>query len=145
MLNIHELTRQDIQHYTKTELSHHPQVYTPKSHDSKAFSILVEEIIQKAQGVFLWVYLVIRSLARGLRKHDNIYTLKRRLDILPADLDGYYQHVLNEIETIYRRETAQLLQMFLCASEPLPLMSLGPALGLATYETINAEEARSIS
>lgn len=145
MLKIHELTRQDIQHYITNELCYHPQVDGFKSHDGIRFSILVDEISQKAQGVFLWVYLVVRSLVRGLRKHDNIDTLKRRLAILPADLEGYYQHVLNGIETIYRKETAQLLEMLLCALEPLPLMCLGPALRVATHETINTDEARSIS
>ena len=145
MLKLHELTRQDIQHYIKNELCHHPQVYALKSDDSKTFSILVDEISQKAQGVFLRVYLVVRSLVRGLHKHDNMNTLQRRLAILPDDLDGYYQHVLNGIEPIYRQETAQLLQMFQCAFEPLPLMGLGPALQVSTYETIDAEEARSIS
>lgn len=129
MLQLHELTKHDIRRYVREQLSNHPQVSDFKDRDYTMFSSLIDEIVSKAEGVFLWVYLVVRSLLEGFRNEDDISDLKRRLKDLPPDLNKYYQHVLDGIGTFYRKDTAQLLQIFICARAPLPLIGLHFAMG----------------
>jgi hypothetical protein len=51
---------------------------------------LVEEIVEKANEVFLWVKLVVQSLLAGLGNRDSITDLQRRLRELPSDLEKLY-------------------------------------------------------
>ena len=80
----------------------------------------IVEILDKAQGVFLWVYLVVRSLLRGLDKHDDIAILEKRLNALPLQLEEYFEHILDSIESIYQDHTARTFQLAIRAM-PLPL------------------------
>jgi hypothetical protein len=41
---------------------------------------LVPQIAEKAQGVWLWVYLVVRDLVRDLKREEEFPLLQRRLD-----------------------------------------------------------------
>ena len=143
MLELHELTKGDIRNYAQSRLSDHSQVNEFKKEDSLAFVSLVDEIVRKAHGVFLWVYLVVRSLLDGLSNDDDLSRLEQRLKYLPDDLDEYYQHVMNRIDPIYRKETARILRMFLCAEQPIPLLCLPPALETSSYQTVDEEAARS--
>ena len=143
MLDLHELTKGDIRAYSQSQLSGHTQVIELQKQDSLAFISLVDEIVRKAEGVFLWVYLVVRSLLEGLSNDDSLSKLRQRLEQLPDDLDEYYQHVMNGIETIYKKETAQILRMYVCAKDPIPLLCLPPALQTSTYQKVDEEVARS--
>lgn len=81
----------------------------------------VTEIVTRANRVFLWVFLVVKSLLEGLRNEDKLSTLKMRLHILPADLEQYFQHILDNIEDIYQQQAAESFQIALSAHEPLTL------------------------
>lgn len=47
---------------------------------------LAKEIVDKAQGVFLWVFLVVRFLRRGLTNADTLLVFQNRLRQFPTDL-----------------------------------------------------------
>ena len=70
----------------------------------------METIISKADGVFLWVRLVVEQMLRGFRDGETIRTLKRKVDSLPPDLDGFFQRIIDSIEPAYRREGSAYLQ-----------------------------------
>ncbi|KAE8454395.1 hypothetical protein EG329_000017 [Mollisiaceae sp. DMI_Dod_QoI] len=79
------------------------------------------EILNRARVVFLWVYLVVRSLLRGLRHEDTSSDLQRRLAHFPPDLENFFKQMMDDIEPVYHFQTAQILQMCLAAGEALPL------------------------
>lgn len=81
------------------------------------------EIVQKADGVFLWVFLMVRSLLDCFRNEDSLSTLKRRLRSLPSDLEAYFQHMLDGIEGVYRQQAAKTFQFTLHARELLTLLT----------------------
>lgn len=68
----------------------------------------------------MWVYLVVRSLVRGLTNDDDLNTLHRRLDSYPDTLDGYFQRMYDRIESVYRKQSARLLIAALSAERTLP-------------------------
>lgn len=80
---------------------------------------LIEKIVTKANGVFLWVTLAVESLLKGLRNRDDISDLQDRLQALPAELEGMYTLMLNQIEPFYR---AQALRTFLIFNAMLMVM-----------------------
>jgi hypothetical protein len=65
-------------------------------------SALIDEIINVADGVFLWVQLATKSLIDGMSNHDTILDLRKRLKQVPTELVGLYEHMLNSIDPFYQ-------------------------------------------
>jgi hypothetical protein len=85
---------------------------------------MVEEIVTAANGVFLWVVLVVRSLQEGLREGDGIDRLRNRLRDLPTDLSDLFGRILfNDVEPSHRERAARMFLVTLKAKENLPLMA----------------------
>lgn len=55
---------------------------------------LIDQIVDQAEGVFLWTKLVVRALRSELRKRRNFASLQRVLAIFPADLEHYYRDLI---------------------------------------------------
>ena len=121
---LEELTWRDIQSYVQDTLGSNKlfrQLMAGK--DSARCENLQVEIVSRAQGVFLWVYLVVGSLVQGLTNADRITDLERRLRSLPVDLETYFRHMLDTIEDVYKQQTVQTFHIALQAAEPLNLMT----------------------
>lgn len=89
-LQLENLTRDDITLYTRdhfetSEGFRELQVIHPTEADK-----LLNDIVQKAQGVFLWVSVVVRSLLDNLREGDKLTELQKTLDNLPDDLANLF-------------------------------------------------------
>lgn len=122
--HLQDLTRRDIKLYVQAMLGGNGifrQLAAGK--DSARCIRLEDEIVSRAQGVFLWVFLVVRSLIEGLANADRITDLERRLQSLPTDLEAYFRHMLENIEDFYVQQTVQTFHIALQAVEPLSLMT----------------------
>jgi hypothetical protein len=73
-------------------------------------------IVERSEGVILWVILVVQELLDGIGSHDLYPELRARLDLLPPTLDGLFRRMINKIHPQHRRFAARLL--LLSASEP---------------------------
>lgn len=123
VLQLELLTKGDIQQYVNDKFIQHSQFEKLAKTDPGYFE-LIEDIVSKAQGVFLWVYLIVRDLLKGLTYHDSVQTMRLRIRYFPPDLESYFQHMINSIPPFYYDQTAQMFQTAL--SSPGPLL-------LATY------------
>ena len=121
---IHDHTREDIHIYTNSKLQEATvgasvllknEAYSGKLND------LSEKVTYKAQGVFIWVRLVVSELAKGLRDGTPLAVLEQKLSEMPSELKDLYIHTLKRIELDYQRETRVMLQLALCSFSPLPL------------------------
>jgi hypothetical protein len=63
------------------------------------------------------VTLVVRSLLSGLCDGDYISNLRRRLELLPPDLQDMYDYKLAEIPAMYQVEASQFFQIILAMRE----------------------------
>ena len=122
-LRLEDLTRNDIRRYVRDEVEGNGAFRKHRCREGDKCNVLVDEVVEKAHGVFLWVFLVVRSLTLGLANADRIVDLQRRLRSLPDDLEEYFQHMLDTIDQNYQQQTAQTIQVALAASEPLTLMT----------------------
>ena len=109
-LELEKLTQGDIRRFVKEELFDDPRFQELKARDAR-YDDLVKEIAYKACGVFLWVFLVVRSLRRGLTNEDTILELQERLRVLPTDLEEYFRRMLDSVEGLYHRQAARLYLM----------------------------------
>lgn len=121
-LALEDLTREDIKLYISSTLEANSHFKALKARDDRSQE-LVQDIVEKAQGVFLWVILVVRSLLTGLRNADRLYDLQKRLRDFPETLDRFFSHMIASIEPIYREQTAQAFKFALEAERPLSLMT----------------------
>ncbi|KAF2476737.1 uncharacterized protein BDR25DRAFT_339639 [Lindgomyces ingoldianus] len=117
---LQDLTRGDIDRYVRSKLKQHP-AWKTLTHDDERYKAIATEIIEKAQGVFLWVFLVVRSLLEGLSNGDTLSLLQERLRRIPTDLRDFFKYMLDSLDPIYNQHVAHF---FLAAldSDPLPLM-----------------------
>ncbi len=75
--------------------------------------MLIQEIVEKSSGVFLWVALVVRSLVEGLQNRDKITEMRERLEELPRDLADLYTHMVTRIPVHYQRQAAEIFEIIL--------------------------------
>ncbi|KAH8784376.1 hypothetical protein BGZ57DRAFT_757700 [Hyaloscypha finlandica] len=119
-LKLQHLTSNDIQRYIKDKLNGHRRMKFWITREYGQCKTLVAQLIDKAEGVFLWVKLVVKSLLKGLSQRDGILQLLMRLDAFPSDLELLYGHMLSLIDPIYMEEGAILFQVF-DAAHKLPV------------------------
>ncbi|KAK2730167.1 hypothetical protein CKAH01_09689 [Colletotrichum kahawae] len=120
-LYLHELTRHDIHQYISSTLQEDHSWKLEAISDAR-YTNLIEQITTKAQGVFLWVVLVVRSVLEGLSNSDSIQLLEKRIEQIPRDLGPFFRHILQSIEPIYHKQMALYFQVALDAAHPLTLM-----------------------
>ncbi|UKZ79924.1 hypothetical protein TrVFT333_007687 [Trichoderma virens FT-333] len=119
-LDIHELTRNDIREFVGDQLRTHPQWAMIESETvTSEKSGLIEQIVRKADGVFLWAFFVTRSLRESLSNGDRIRDLSQRLSGLPTDLEQLFKHMLESVDPADYAKMAGILQAASHALEPL--------------------------
>lgn len=136
-LFMEHLTQHDIRLYVQNTLAENT-LYQNFLSKVKECDDFVTEVVERANGVFLWVYLVVKSLLEGLRNEDKLSTLQKRLRILPTDLEQYFQHMLNNIEDVYQQQAAESFQYALSACEPLTLLTFSLLDDEAPQDTLTS-------
>jgi hypothetical protein len=137
-LRLQDLTYGDIQHYVTHRMHNNSLFERLFVKDPISASALIEEVVQKAEGVFLWVEIVVKSLLNGIRNRDEPRDLRARLLLLPRELEPLYEHLLRLIEPVYLEwasksfqlvRSARIYQEYLCEKggerrQPFNLLNL---------------------
>jgi hypothetical protein len=121
-LYMEDFNKTDIRIYIKDKLEKRPEFQELAQEDTWAYK-MTEEILMKSQGVFLWVYLVVRSLIDGLINCDRVADLKKRLRDFPSDLDAFFRQMFTSLDPTYRTLTARTFQVALASPVPLSLLN----------------------
>ncbi|KAH8744856.1 hypothetical protein BGZ57DRAFT_778706, partial [Hyaloscypha finlandica] len=111
-LRLQDLTASDIKRYIEDKLNSNVRMELLIRQNPDEAVKLVEEVIQKAEGVFQWVSLVVKSLLKGLGQKDSILYLMKRIQQLPADLEHLYAYILSSIDPIYMEEASMVFQIY---------------------------------
>lgn len=119
-LKVEELTRDDIRQYVLDKFHEHPQFPKLVRVDPE-YGNFVDTIVKDAQGVFLWIHLVVREILRGLTFNDSLDTLRSQLQSFPPDLEDFFRHILGTIPQAYKKQTARYFKVALESPLPLPL------------------------
>ncbi|KIV84040.1 hypothetical protein PV11_06015 [Exophiala sideris] len=127
-LRLQDFTKRDITAYVQDKLIEHMIRRFSIGKDSETASLLVDTVVDRAEGVFLWVHLAVKSLIRGIGKQDSVEDLQGRLDQMPSGLNELYSHMWKRTEAdqaIYAAEAATYLQIILhFGSDSLSLIEL---------------------
>ncbi|KAF7940040.1 uncharacterized protein EAE98_000167 [Botrytis deweyae] len=115
-LKLHDLTESDITNYVRDRLENNLQMRILMKNTPSDASALITEVVGDGDGVFLWVRLVVNSLLNGLRKRDDISTLRARLRETPKEIDDLYDRILSSIDRIHMIEASKIFQLELGAN-----------------------------
>ncbi|KAK8103282.1 hypothetical protein PG984_016428 [Apiospora sp. TS-2023a] len=116
-LKLEDLTRDDIHAYVSDCFKSHTRFLELRNRDSN-YENLVEEVVNRAEGVFLWVRLVVGQLLDGFTSGKSVQTLQQQVMKYPEDLDKFFSDIINSIPAADRNRAAQLLRVAAEADQP---------------------------
>jgi ankyrin repeat protein len=94
---------------------------------------LEKRISNKSSGVFLWVYLVIPTIAKQYNEGRPLGEILKALEKAPSDLKTIYQHILGLVDPTFQRQTLHLMEWIYLAQRPLSLTELRFALAMDDF------------
>lgn len=100
-MRLHDLTREDMVQLIEGRLKNNEFISSSTSEDAIRIR---DAIIERAEGVFLWVVMVIATIEDGLRTRDikNASELERRVRLCPSELDELLPHLLQSVTAHHR-------------------------------------------
>lgn len=110
-LKLQDLTIGDIDVYVHDRLEKNRKMHMLIHREPAPAQELINEIKQKACGVFLWVKVVVKSFINGLREGDEIEDLRKALRALPPDLEELYDHMLRSISPNHLEDASKMFQI----------------------------------
>jgi hypothetical protein len=114
---IHEYTQEDIQKYVTSSLTNNMQmrklnekVYLDDDH---IIDTLTLQICRRAEGVFVWVRIVLNELLKACTDGASPMELVSVLSLFPDDIDASYQRLIDRIDPAYLFETYIMIEILL--------------------------------
>jgi len=112
---IHHWTSSDIQSYVLDKLSIAKSLLLDSSQHTRIekYQSLVNQIAVKAEGVFLWVEVIINNLIIGVEEGDTMAELEAHLDSLPPSIEALYGRILLQIPDEYVADCINYVNLIL--------------------------------
>ncbi|KAH8747705.1 hypothetical protein BGZ57DRAFT_970931, partial [Hyaloscypha finlandica] len=123
-LSIHEKTKNDIFRYVAFRFGAAKGDWPLSSSNDFTLERLINQVVTRASGVFLWVRLVVNQLLQSLTDRDTISELEERLNELPEDLEDLYKRMLRQTRPRHLRVTMLLLQIVQSTCQPLVVLDI---------------------
>lgn len=126
-LRLEDLTYPDIKHFVSSRFKKNRGFAQLRMLDSRYAGQLIDNIIRKASGTFLWVSIVTDSLLDGLSDGERFEELQARLDLLPTDLEVFYGKILTRLDEKHLPRASELFQIIRASPMQLNLLTLSYA------------------
>lgn len=116
-LKLQELTYGDMQQYVSENLVQSSDMRALLQHDAAGVSEFVNALIDRADGVFLWVRLAVEKILERFTKEDGLDGLTDLLVALPGDLDELFAKLLFQDQTAAELEQSASMYSLMRARE----------------------------
>lgn len=110
-LKMEDLTCNDMTRYVMAKFGANSRFRTFQERQPEVAIAISRSVTEKANGVFLWVNIVVSSLLAGIVSGDRIEDLESRLDLLPPEIQDLYEKIIESIDPIYHENAAQLFKL----------------------------------
>lgn len=107
---LHELTNDDMLQFASVGILENDR------YPSMFIQGLRHLLVEKAEGVYLWLVLALESVKRGLRNNDEQHEIHLRLSKLPSRLEELYADMwsrLGDDKDIYQKEALRYFNLLL--------------------------------
>ncbi|KAI1752383.1 hypothetical protein F4782DRAFT_501633 [Xylaria castorea] len=119
-----DFTKADMTRYVRKYFEGSNKFRTAAALDRKCLD-LIPNISNRANGVWLWVYLVVRNILRDIRDGEPFQQWQNRLDSYPQELAPYFQKMMERIDPFHRKQGAEIFLMALAATySRIPILGL---------------------
>ena len=128
---IHQFTEHDISTYVTERLGKAWDLMARQPDGTKAEfdQGLIDKVVGKAEGVFIWVTVVVSQLVVAMEEEAGVADLHRLLADLPEGVEKMYASVLDKTEQRHWPDTIKFLRL-------LQEQSLGRLRGCGRVETL---------
>ncbi|KAF7558259.1 hypothetical protein G7Z17_g179 [Cylindrodendrum hubeiense] len=116
-LTMQSLTFRDIEHFVQTEFENSVAFQDLSEVFPVEASLLLKEIVDRAEGVFLWVHLVVQALLSTIIDMPSLPHLKEKLAEIPSDIKGLYKNIWRSIPPDKLATASKIFQL-LCVCIP---------------------------
>lgn len=110
---LHEVTHHDIFMFVYDTLRNNEDAKS--LYDAKTIADLCYALVQRAEGVFLWVSLALRYIEQGLLLEEGPEELMRSVDVLPTEVVELFQVIFDSIKSepdvVKRRKAMRFLSL----------------------------------
>ena len=127
-LNLEENNAQDISTYVMAKTK-----CLMSDANRSIYTDFVQNIVDRADGVFLWVVIVTKELLDGWESSDTIAELDQRLTQIPKELDRFFGRMLEKIPEAKVRDALAMFRCVLGAQRPFTLSELQSAVAFGSY------------
>ncbi|RFU29445.1 hypothetical protein B7463_g6896, partial [Scytalidium lignicola] len=104
---------------------------------------LRNKILSNAEGVFLWVRLILEELLTEFTDGASLEQIFDELTKLPTDLTKYYKYLVEKrIRQKYASETRIMFELVKCANRPMILSDFLLAFRFATQDNLDTRSTR---
>jgi hypothetical protein len=108
LVRLHELTKGDIHKFLISQL--HKELKESGLEDKlKEYTSLVDDMVKMSDGVFLWAYLVMRSILSGIAHEDTTQTLRERMRSAPRELNDLFRKILSSVDPALQGRSRNML------------------------------------
>ena len=135
-LRLHEFTLGDMSNLVNSRLKYNNFFSSLPTKDSESIVALISK---KAEGVFLWVVMVVATIEDGLASGDrtNVAELERSVQLCPTELEDLFPHLLQSVRESYRPWAYKAISFVLFAQVKVPELLRSnqqyPGLGLLDF------------
>lgn len=124
-MHLQDVTRADIAKYVQDTLGTNEHFAEVRA-DPASHQCLLETLVTRSEGVFLWITVALRNCIEGLIEGDTVDDIYRTLDILPTELEDLHMTLLKSTKPQHRVYVYTALQLTAETTgtniAPLPLL-----------------------
>jgi len=115
-IRLHRLTKEDITQLCTQRLNGNPFFRALRAREEYKTQDLIKRITVEAEGVFLWLVLLLKQLEDELAVRGNAVSTTHLLEIVnsaPRELEDFFGRILDTIPSHHRDNAMMLLSMAL--------------------------------
>jgi hypothetical protein len=116
---VQDLTYNDIRQYVKGHFESQPAFNELQSVQPAEAAALLSGVVSRAEGVFLWVAVVVRILTGRLTEGDRLEDLHATLTELPQEIEHLFDAIRRRINTKHIASASRYFLLLLAITVPV--------------------------
>ncbi|KAK4449831.1 hypothetical protein QBC34DRAFT_350397 [Podospora aff. communis PSN243] len=110
-LRMEQFTKPDIEKYVRRRIGESPAFRELRALHSGDVDNLESQIIERAEGVFLWVVLVTEQIISTACQNNDLYEIWNIFNSLPPGLEELYDSMLRRLSSAQKEVASKMYQL----------------------------------